>query len=70
MSLQISNSSMNASVENFWSWFAVINPHEFISITTVYGGPIGGPYGGPIGGFDGVGGRFARFLYKTIVIRT
>ena len=47
-----------------------MNPHEFIAITTVYGGPIGGPYGGLIGGFDGVGGIFSMFLYKIIVTRT
>ena len=69
MYLQLSNSSMNASVAKVWSWFAVVNPHEFIAITTVYGYPIGGPYGGLIGGFDGVGGIFAMFLYKIIVIR-
>ena len=69
---------MNSLVADVWSCFAVVNPHEFIAITTVYGGPIGGlyggliggPYGGPIGGFDGVGGIFAMFLYKIIVIRT
>ena len=61
---------MNASVANNWYWFAVVNPHEFISIMTVYGGSISGPYGGLIGGFDGVGGRFVMFLYKTIVIKT
>ena len=60
---------MNASVAKVWFWFAVFNPHEFIAIMTVYGGPIGGPYGGLIGGFDGVGGRFAIFLYKKLVIR-
>ena len=69
-SLQLSNSSMNASVANVCYWFAVVNPHEFIAITTVYGGPIGGPYGVLIGGFNGVGGRFSMFLYKIIVIRT
>ena len=68
MFLQLSNSSMNASVENVWSWFSVVDTHEFIAITTVYGGPIGGMYGGPIGGFNGVYVRFAMFLYKIIVI--
>ena len=61
---------MNASVANVWSWFDVVNPHEFIAIKTVYGGPIGGPYGQLIGEFDGVGGIFAMFLYKIIVRRT
>ena len=61
---------MNVSVAKFWSWFSVVNPHELITITTGYGGPIGGPYGGLIGGFDDVGGRFAMFMYKIIVIRT
>ena len=70
MSLQLSNSSMNVSVANVWSWFVVFNLHEFTAITTVYGGPIGGMYGGPIGGFNGVYVRFAMFLYNIIVIRT
>ena len=70
MSLQLSNSSMNTSVANVWYWFAVVNTHKFIAITTVYGGPIGGPYGGLIDGFDGFGGRFAMFVYKILVIRT
>ena len=70
MSLQLSNSSMNASVANVWSWFSAVNPHAFIAITAVYGGQIGGPYGGLIGGFDAVDGGFAMFLYKIIVIRT
>ena len=61
---------MNSSVANVWYWFAVINSHEFIAITSVYGGPIGGQYGGPISGFDGVGGIFVMFLHKIIVIKT
>ena len=54
---------MNASVANVWYWFAVFNPHEFIAITMVYGGPIGG-----FGEFCGAGGRFDMFLYKIILI--
>ena len=65
MSLQLSNLSINASVEKVWSWFAVVNPHEFIAITMVYGGLIGG-----FGGFYGASGRFTMFLYKIIVIIT
>ena len=61
---------MNASVENIWYCFYVVNPHELIAITTVYVGPIGGTYGGLIVGLDGIGGIFAMFLYKRIVIRT
>ena len=56
---------MNVSVENVWSWFYVVNPHEFIAIAMVYGGPIVG-----FGGFCGAGGRLAMFLYKIIVIIT
>ena len=65
MSLQISNSSMNASVANVWYWFSLVNPHEFIAITMVYGGPIG-----VFGGFYGAGGIFAMFLNKILVIIT
>ena len=64
MSLQLSNSSMNASVANVWSWFAVVNIHEFIATTTVYGSPIGG-----FNGLFGADGRFAMFMYKIILIR-
>ena len=70
MSSQLSNSFMNESVANVLSCFAVVDPHELIAITTVYGGPIGGFDGVLIGGFDGVGSRFAMFMYKIIVIRT
>ena len=65
MSLQPSNSFMNASVANFSSWFYVANPHEFIAITMVYGVTIVG-----FGGLYGAGGIFAMFLYKIIVIIT